>query len=119
MGDGKPFHNPFGALSSGQAKRPEQAAAAAPVDPRPASVDKTGKAIPRAVISFERAGRGGKTVTVVSHLGIAPAALAAWLKDLKAALGCGGVIEGDTIVLQGDHRARLPDLLRARGVKRV
>ena len=42
-----------------------------------------------------------------------------WLKDLKSALGCGGSIEGDAIVLQGDHRKRLAKLLTARGIRKV
>jgi translation initiation factor 1 len=45
--------------------------------------------------------------------------LAAWLKALKSALGCGGAVEEDAIVLQGDHRQRVPGLLTARGVRRV
>ncbi len=36
-----------------------------------------------------------------------------------APLGCGGAVERDTIVLQGDLRQRLPELLTARGVGRV
>lgn len=114
-----PFHNPFGAL-----KRlvPEQPAASpapetpnAGVETRPAA---TGT-IARAVVRMERAGRRGKDVTVVSHLDLKASERAVWLKSLKASLGCGGVVEGDTLVLQGDHRERLPALLAARGVKKV
>lgn len=68
---------------------------------------------------MERSGRGGKEVTVIEHLGIPPIERERWLKALKASLGCGGVVEGDTLVLQGDHRKRLPALLTARGVKKV
>jgi len=68
---------------------------------------------------MERSGRGGKEVTVVDHLDLSPSDREKWLKALKAALGCGGVIEGATMVLQGDHRARLPEILTKRGVKRV
>jgi translation initiation factor 1 len=42
-----------------------------------------------------------------------------WLKALKAALGCGGTVEDERLVLQGDQRKRLPALLHARGVKKV
>ncbi len=73
----------------------------------------------RAVVRMERAGRGGKEVTVVEHLGLRPSELEKWLKDLKAGLGCGGVVEGETLVLQGNHRERLVKLLAARGVKKV
>jgi translation initiation factor 1 len=75
--------------------------------------------IPRAVVRLERSGRGGKEVTVVEHLDLKPAELDQWLKALKAALGCGGTLEGSSLVIQGDQRKRLPALLTARGVKKV
>ena len=68
---------------------------------------------------MERSGRGGKEVTVVEQLAMSPAEREAWLKALKAALGCGGTLEGDAFMLQGDHRKRLPGLLTSRGVKKV
>jgi translation initiation factor 1 len=43
----------------------------------------------------------------------------AWCKALKQALGCGGSVDGDMIVLQGDLRTRVPAILEARGVGRV
>jgi translation initiation factor 1 len=52
-------------------------------------------------------------------LGLSQAELSAWLKSFKASLGCGGTLEGDALVLQGDHRKRLPALLTARGVRKV
>ena len=73
----------------------------------------------RAVVRMERKGRGGKEVTVVEQLGLAPRDLERWLKELKNALGCGGAIEGDAIVLQGDQRKRLPPVLEAKGVRKV
>lgn len=82
-------------------------------EPRPSGTS------PRAVVRYERAGRGGKEVTVVEQLNLSQAELSAWLKSFKAALGCGGVIEGTNLVLQGDHRKRLPALLTAKGVKRI
>jgi len=111
----KPFHNPFAALGHlrGDVPLPEAAA------PAP-SPEAPGTAVARrAVVRIERAGRGGKEVTVVDHLALPGAELAVWLKALRAALGCGGAVDGDAIVLQGDHRKRLPGLLTARGVKRV
>jgi translation initiation factor 1 len=70
-------------------------------------------------VRLERAGRGGKEVTVIEHLDLNPAARGEWLKALKASLGCGGAVEGEALVLQGDHRKRLPTLLAQRGVKKV
>ena len=74
---------------------------------------------PRAVVRMERSGRGGKEVTVIEQLDLGPLDREKWLKQLKAALGCGGVVEGNNLVLQGDQRKRLPDILSKRGVKRV
>jgi translation initiation factor 1 len=73
----------------------------------------------RAVVRYERSGRGGKDVTVIEQLGIPDAELQTWLKQLKAALGCGGSIEGDAIMLQGDHRKRLSSILTERGVIKI
>jgi translation initiation factor 1 len=77
------------------------------------------KAPARAVVRIERKGRGGKEATVIEKLGLSPAELAVWCKELKSALGCGGVVEGDAIVLQGDLRARLEPVLTRRGVRKV
>ena len=115
--DEKPFHNPFAVLGGLGGARPAEPAKAEP--PAPAAPDVHGKRIPRAVVRYERTGRGGKEVTVVEHLLIGDAERAAWLKALKVALGCGGSVEGQTLVLQGDQRERLPKLLTARGVKKV
>ena len=58
-------------------------------------------------------------MTVVEKLELRPAELATWLSDLKRALGCGGVVEGAALVLQGDTRERVGAWLAARGVKKV
>ena len=73
----------------------------------------------RAVVRMERKGRGGKEVTVVEKLGLGDKDLEAWCRELKQALGCGGAVDGDAIVLQGDLRARLPAVLTAKGVAKV
>ena len=112
-----PFHNPFGVLASLRDKHsapqpaaPEsgEAAAATPLRKQP-----------RAVVRLERSGRGGKEATVIEQLDLTPGEREDWLKALKAALGCGGKIEGETLMLQGDQRKRLPKLLAERGVKKV
>lgn len=115
--DRKPFHNPFGALADLRDRLPAPAKAAEPA-PTPERVRGV-KPIPRAVVRLERAGRGGKEVTVVEHLALPPIDRERWLKALKAALGCGGVLEGEALILQGDQRKRLPRLLEARGVKKI
>jgi translation initiation factor 1 len=116
--DKSPFHNPFGALRGLKDRLPAGPASGSEPVRSPATHTK-GKTYPRAVVRMERTGRGGKEVTVVEHLNLPPAERETWLRALKGALGCGGVIEGENLVLQGDHRKRLPDILSERGVKRV
>lgn len=90
---------------------------------KPVSKPLTPEVVPkppaRAVVRMERKGRGGKEVTVVDKLGLRPTALEAWCKDLKQALGCGGAVDGELIVLQGDLRTRVPAVLTAKGVAKV
>jgi translation initiation factor 1 len=117
VGDDAPFHNPFGALKPLRDSLPDRPAPPAPAPPAPRTPP--GKTYPRAVVRLERSGRGGKEVTVVEHLDLAPNDRDVWLKTLKSALGCGGVVEDAALVLQGDQRKRLPGLLTARGVKKV
>jgi translation initiation factor 1 len=87
--------------------------------PKPAAPPPGPKPPARAVVRMERKGRGGKEVTVVDKLGLGPAAMETWCKDLKQALGCGGAVDGELIVLQGDLRTRVPAVLTARGVAKV
>ncbi len=113
----KPFHNPFAALAPLRDQLPE--VLPEPVQKPGAAPAAAGKTYPRAVVRMERSGRGGKEATVIEQLPLSPVEREAWLKALKGALGCGGKIEGDTLMLQGDQRERLKPLLAARGVKRV
>ena len=120
MADAPRFNNPFASLGPLKERLPAAPEPAVPVKPTPPpAATKTGKTYARAVVRMERSGRGGKEVTVIEQLGLPPADREEWLRALKASLGCGGVIEGEHIVLQGDHRKRLPGILTARGVKRV
>ncbi len=119
MADEKPFHNPFAALEGLRGTRPD-VPAAPPVAPAPAApMAKPARTYARAVVRMERAGRGGKEATVIEQLDLRASERDAWLKALKSALGCGGSLEGDTIMLQGDQRERLKKILVERGVKRV
>jgi translation initiation factor 1 len=113
----RPFHNPFAALKPMREAMPSpEPPALEPVAPSPAP---RSRGIRRAVVRMERSGRGGKEVTVVEQLDIPSTDREAWLRTLKSALGCGGTVEGNAVVLQGDHRKRLPAILTARGVKKV
>lgn len=104
--------NPFASLEALRGSLPSGPPPRAPADARP-----SGPA--RAVVRMERKGRGGKEVTVVDKLGLGAAQLETWCKDLKHALGCGGSVDGETIVLQGDLRPRVAAVLTARGVAKV
>lgn len=77
------------------------------------------KAPARAVVRLERKQRGGKEVTVIEKLALKPDELERWCKELKQALGCGGAVEGDAIMLQGDLRKRVPEVLTRKGVGKV
>ncbi len=104
------FHNPFASLSSLKEGLPPGKSATELKKEKPPA---------KAVVRLERAGRGGKEVTVVDQLELPIDFREDWLDALKAKLGCGGHIEGVCLVFQGDHRERLPDLLKKRGVQTV
>ena len=106
--------DPFAALEALRSSLPVGKTVAKPLAP-PVVAKPPG----RAVVRMERKGRGGKEVTVVDKLGLRALELEAWCKDLKQALGCGGAVDGELIVLQGDLRARLPAVLTAKGVAKV
>lgn len=104
--------NPFAALEQLRDQLPKGTAA-----PTPTSAAPKGPA--RAVVRMERKGRGGKEVTVVEKLGLKPADLERWCKELKQALGVGGSVDADMIVLQGDLRERVAAVLEKKGVGKV
>ncbi len=66
-------------------------------------------------VSCETKGRGGKAVTVVRGLPLDAAALAALGKRLRSACGAGGAVKDGVLEIQGDHRSRVVDGLRADG----
>ena len=67
-------------------------------------------------IGFEKKGRGGKTVTLVTFQNPASDA-AEWAKKVKTRLGVGGSVDSDGIVLQGDVRTKVEAYLKAEGYK--
>jgi translation initiation factor 1 len=105
------FHSPFAGLTGLKATLPVGAAApSVRVERAPPQ---------RAVVRLERKGRRGKEVTVVEKLELSASEKEAWLRDMRRTLGCGGTLEEDALVLQGDHRQRVEAYLRGRGVARV
>src|SRR5215212_12006531 len=68
-----------------------------------------GEAVPARVVAklrVEKAGRGGKTVTVVYDLPNNATFLKALCHDLKRTCGTGGAVVEGTVQLQGDLRER-------------
>ena len=68
-----------------------------------------------AKLRMERAGRGGKTVTVVDGLPENEAFLDELAAALKKACGTGGTVRVGAIELAGDVRERVRPLLEKRG----
>ena len=75
-----------------------------------------------AKLRIEKAGRGGKAVTVIFGMPYDPPYLEGLAKKLKSALGTGGTFKDDggktgehTIEIQGDHRTRIRDVLEKMG----
>ncbi|MFC4540596.1 translation initiation factor [Halosolutus amylolyticus] len=59
--------------------------------------------------------RYDKPVTIVEGFDLPTDEIKSIASDLKSSMGTGGTVDEDRIELQGDHRDRVPDLLRDRG----
>jgi translation initiation factor 1 len=66
-------------------------------------------------VGREVAGRGGKGVSVISGLPLAPADLEVLASRLKKLCGAGGAVRDGVIEIQGEHRDRLVAQLRQLG----
>jgi translation initiation factor 1 len=71
------------------------------------------------VISRERKGRGGKTVTLIRGLPLDGDALEQLARELRQSLGTGGTIEDGAIVLNGDQSLRAAECLVERNMGKV
>jgi translation initiation factor 1 len=116
--DGPP--SPFAALRPLASSQPQPA----PSTPPPAQSAKNPAAAVPALqgdtpvrVGRERKGRGGKTVSIISGVMSREAGRQALLKLLKNKLGTGGALEDDTIIIQGDHRERIVEILNELGYK--
>ncbi len=67
----------------------------------------------------ETKGRGGKTVTTISGVPLAEAALRELATALKKRCGCGGALKDGVIEIQGEHVELLLAELHTRGFKAV
>ncbi|MGO8929113.1 MAG: translation initiation factor [Limisphaerales bacterium] len=103
-------HNPFGALSSeGLPPAPENSAAVSGQRPeaKPARKNRG-----RVDIIRQKAGRGGKTVTVIKgFVGIGLPEKEQLAKAMQKACGTGGTVKNGQIEIQGDKRQEVARIL--------
>lgn len=66
-------------------------------------------------LNTERAGRSGKTVTLVKGFIGSEEDITALCKLLKQKCGVGGSIKNGEVIIQGDHRQRLIEILKNEG----
>jgi len=66
-------------------------------------------------LAMERAGRGGKTVTIIRGFVGSEEDMNALCKMLKQKCGVGGTAKDGEIIIQGDHRPRLLEILKKEG----
>jgi len=68
-------------------------------------------------IRREVKGRKGKTVSVIYGFQFDQVDLRTLAKQLKQQCGTGGSVKDNMIIIQGDHRKKLMELLKAQGHK--
>ena len=66
-------------------------------------------------VSRETKGRKGKGVTLIRGLELSREELRKLVQKLKIQCGCGGTVKEGVIEIQGDHRERLIETLKAKG----
>jgi len=108
--------NPFGALSG--AGLP--AGSPQPVAGKPAPPAAVTKNRGRVDIKRTTAGRGGKTVTLVTgFVGIGLPEKESLAKKMRNACGCGGTVKEGDIEIQGDQREKIAQILTQAGFRPV
>lgn len=106
-------HSPFAGLSS--AGLPP-GSASPPANPAEAPKKNRG----RVDIIRQKAGRGGKTVTVVTNfIGIGLPEKEKLAKQMQKACGCGGTVKEGRIEIQGDKRNEVARILAEAGFRPV
>ena len=108
-------HNPFAALSS----------AGLPPGPEDLPAETVAPAVPaknrgRVDIIRQKAGRGGKTVTVITNfVGIGLPEKEELARRMQKACGTGGTVKEGRIEIQGDKRAEAARILAEAGFRPV
>src|SRR6187401_257433 len=111
---GKSFeHNPFAKLSSAGLPPGEP-------DSKSPTREPARKSRGRVDIIRNTAGRGGKTVTVVTNfVGIGLPEKEKLAKQMQKACGCGGTVKDGRIEIQGDKRDEVARILTEAGFRPV
>ena len=108
--------NPFGALSG--AGLPSFAKVSEAVPALKSAKEERNRG--RVDIKRATAGRGGKTVTLVTgFVGIGLPEKEQLAKKIRAACGCGGTVKDGAIEIQGDQREKIAAILEAAGFRPV
>ncbi len=66
-------------------------------------------------VSLDRKQRGGKVVTLVEGFTGAYEQTETICRELKSKCGCGGSTKDGAVLIQGDFRQKIVDLLKAKG----
>ncbi|MDE6512649.1 MAG: translation initiation factor [Muribaculaceae bacterium] len=69
------------------------------------------------IVDIERKGRAGKTATIISGFTLPDEEIKRLATELKSKLGTGGSARGGEILIQGERREAVCNLLRAMGYK--
>ena len=108
--------NPFAGLSA--AGLPAASTQPGPATAAPTQVAAKNRG--RVDIIRSTAGRGGKTVTLVTgFIGIGLPEKETLAKKMRAACGCGGTVKDGNIEIQGDQRETVARILTAAGFRPV
>lgn len=117
--------NPFGALSGIGLPAGAKASEGKPGAPHSAVPPASKKDTPaknrgRVDIKRTTAGRGGKTVTLVTGFaGIGLPEKESLAKKMRNACGCGGTVKDGDIEIQGDQRDKIAQILTEAGFRPV
>jgi len=104
-------HNPFAKLSN---------AGLPPGPPAPPTAEPSRKSRGRVDIIRNTAGRGGKTVTVITNfVGIGLPEKERLAKEMQKACGTGGTVKDGRIEIQGDKREEVARILTRAGFRPV
>lgn len=86
-------------------------------DPSPAPKDETTVQKEPLHVVIDRKGRKGKTATIIEGFNGSDEKLQQLAKTLKQRLGTGGSARGGEILIQGDRKNEISEILRSLGYK--